>query len=125
MEQQELEIAKVDTATLRKRLKKDVKKHSHKRQFERYDIFAVGSLVIMNNSQRMDGVIDEVSAGGLRFRPASVFIMERKNEAVSIHLGDYNISGIIRATRADGYGIQLLDQLSKEQLEILIKQYQV
>ncbi len=125
MEQQETDIAKIDTAVLRQRLKKDISKNSHKRQFERFDIFAVGTMTIMDNSQQLDGVVDEVSAGGLRFRPASVFIMERKNEAISLQLGGFQISGIIRATRADGYGVQILDQLTDEQLSVLIEKYQV
>ncbi len=123
MEQHETDITKIDTTTLRQRLSRDVTKNSHKRQFERFDIFAIGAMTIMNNSQRIDGVIDEVSAGGLRFRPASTYILERKNEAVSIELADYVISGIIRATRADGYGVQLLDQLSPEQVSVLIAKY--
>ncbi len=123
MEQHETDIAKIDTSTLRQRLSRDITKNSHKRRFERFDIFAVGAMKIMNNSQRIDGVIDEVSAGGLRFRPAATYILERRNEAVSIELGDFVISGIIRATRADGYGVQLLDQLNPEQLKILIKKY--
>lgn len=123
MQQQETDITKINTTTLRQRLSRDITKNSHKRQFQRFDIFAVGAMTIMNNSQRIDGVIDEVSAGGLRFRPAATYILERQNEAVSIELGDFVISGIIRATRADGYGVQLLDQLDSEQLDILIKKY--
>lgn len=125
MQEQQTDIAKIDTAVLRQRLKTDVVKNAHKRKFERYDIFAVGTMTMMDNSMLIDGVIDEVSAGGLRFRPASTYILERKNEAVSMKLGNYKISGMIRATRADGYGVQLLDQLDQDQLDNLIAQYEV
>lgn len=124
MQQQETEVAPIDTETLRRRLKKDVVKNSHKRQFQRHNIFAVASMVMMDNSLNMDGVVDEVSEGGLRFRPASTFIMERNNESVLMNLDSFQISGIIRATRADGYGVQLLDPLNEDQLEILIDKYQ-
>lgn len=124
MQQQETEVAPIDTETLRRRLNKDVVKNSHKRQFQRHNIFAVASMVMMDNSLNMDGVVDEVSEGGLRFRPASTFIMERNNESVLMNLDSFQISGIIRATRADGYGVQLLDPLNEDQLEILIDKYQ-
>jgi len=125
MEQQvQQEKPSYDTKTLRRRIKADESKNSHKRKFKRHNIFAVGEMVVMNNSQRIDGVVDEISTGGLRFRPASSFIMERNGDAVSMTLGDFQISGRIRATRADGYGVQLLDQLSKNQLNVIIEQYQ-
>ncbi|MCF6325820.1 MAG: PilZ domain-containing protein [Devosiaceae bacterium] len=125
MEQQlHQEKPKYDTKTLQRRIQADESKNSHKRKFERHKIFAVGEMVLMNNSQRMDGVVDEISTGGLRFRPASAFIMERNGEAVSMTLGELQVSGRIRATRADGYGVQLLDQLSESQLNVVIEQYQ-
>lgn len=127
MEQQEQapEIAKIDTTTLRRRLKADESKNSHKRKFERHSIFAVAKMVIMDNSQQLDGVIDEISLGGLRFHPASAFIMERNGESVSMQVGALRMSGRIRATRADGYGVQLLDSLSDSQLNAVIEDYQV
>jgi len=126
MEQQKhSETQKYDTQTLRRRIKDDESKNSHKRKYERHKIFAVAEMTLMNNSQRMDGVVDEISVGGLRFRPASAFIMERSGDAVSMALGELHVSGRIRATRADGYGVQLLDQLSNEQLDTLIEQYRI
>lgn len=126
MEQQaSQEKPKYDTKTLQRRIKDDESKNSHKRKFERHNIFAVGELVLMNNSQRMDGVIDEISIGGLRFRPASAYIMERSGDAVSMNLGEMQVSGRIRATRADGYGVQLLEQLSDAQLNLIIEQYRI
>lgn len=123
--QDQADVPKYDTETLRRRIKEDESKNSHKRKFERHKIFAVAEMVLMNNSQRIDGVIDEISIGGLRFRPASAFIMERSGEAVSISLGELQVSGRIRATRADGYGVQLLDKLNDEQLDVLIGQYRI
>lgn len=124
MQKEETEAARIDTETLRRRLNKDVVKNSHKRQFQRHNIFAVASMVMMDNSLNMDGVVDEVSEGGVRFRPASTFIMERNNESVLMNLDSFQISGIIRATRADGYGVQLLDPLNQDQIDILIEKYQ-
>ncbi len=117
--------AKIDTEVLRRRLKEDESKNSHKRRFKRHKIFAVGVMTLMNSSQQIDGVIDEVSAGGLRFHPASHFIMERNGETVSMTLGDMQVSGKIRATRADGYGVQLLDVLEDSQLQAIVAQYQI
>ena len=61
--------ATIDTATLARRLKQDEQKNAHKRRFERHAAFIVAQMIIMNTSQRFDGVINELSLGGMRFPP--------------------------------------------------------
>ncbi|HHS82722.1 MAG TPA: PilZ domain-containing protein [Devosia sp.] len=123
MELEPSESVKIDTSTLRRRLQADESKNSHKRRFERHSIFAIAHITLTDSSQRIDGVVDEVSIGGIRFHPALSFIMERNNEPVTVDLGDLHLSGRIRATRADGYGIQLMDMLSEQQLADLLASY--
>lgn len=123
--QEEAKIAanKKQTELLQKRLEKDQEKNAHKRAFERHAIFAVSTMVLSNNSQEIEGVIAEISQGGLRFRPASLFLLERNGENISIILDDINVSGIIRASRADGYGVQLLDEISPSEMNYILRNY--
>ena len=111
-----------DTATIRRRLQHDAQKNAHKRQFSRHETFVISRMVMMGTSQGVDGVINEISVGGLRFRPAATFLQRRDGEAVSILVGKSSYSGRIRSSRPDGYGIQLLDKLSEEQLGEILAQ---
>lgn len=104
----------IDTATLRRRLQQDEQKNAHKRRFERHATFIVAHLVIMNTSQHIDGVINEMSLGGMRFRPASKFLQKRDGETVSVMIEERQFSGRIRASRPDGYGIELLEMMSED-----------
>lgn len=112
--------AVVDTATLARRLKQDEQKNAHKRRFERHAAFIVAQMVIMNTSQRFDGVINELSLGGMRFRPASRFLQRREMETVTLLVGGRTYSGRIRASRPDGYGIELLENMSDDALGDLL-----
>ncbi len=108
---------------LQERLFRDQEKNAHKRRFKRYNIFAVATMIILDSSQHIEGVITEISQGGLKFRPASLFLLERNSEHVSIILDDIKTTGTIRASRADGYGIQLIDHLSKADLQFILNNY--
>ncbi len=123
--QEEAKIAanKKHAELLQKRLEKDKEKNAHKRAFERHSVFAVATMVLNNNSQEVEGVIAEISQGGLRFRPASLFLLDRNGENISMILDDINVSGIIRASRADGYGIQLLDKINPSEMAYILRNY--
>ena len=108
---------------LQKQLVKDQEKNAHKRAFERHSVFAVATMVLHENSQEIEGIIAEVSQGGVRFRPASLFLLNRNSERISIILDDINVTGIIRASRADGYGIQLLDEISATEIAYITRNY--
>lgn len=108
---------------LARRLLQDQEKNAHKRKFQRYPTFAVANMTILNTSQQLDGVVTEVSENGLKFRPASLFILEQNGERVSVTIDSVQTSGTIRASRVDGYGIQLLDKFDDEALEFLLEHY--
>jgi len=115
-----LEQTGIDSTTLRRRLSRDEQKNSHKRRFERHATFIVTHLVIMNTSQHIAGVVDEISLGGMRFRPASKYLQRRDTETVSVSIDGRSFSGRIRASRPDGYGIELLDNMSDHTLEDIL-----
>jgi len=122
-EEDQKAINQKQTELLQKQLTKDQEKNAHKRAFARHEIFAVANMVLMNNSQEIDGVITEISQGGVKFRPASLYLLERNGERVSMIIDDINVAGIIRASRADGYGIQLLEEISNKEMDYIVRSY--
>ena len=67
----------------------------------------------------IDGLITEASKGGFTFRPASNYLVERTGEYIQIIIDEFQRSGIIRSTRPDGYGVQLLQPLDDQELKLL------
>ncbi|WDR04517.1 PilZ domain-containing protein [Devosia rhodophyticola] len=113
----------IDTETLRRRLQQDEQKNAHKRRFERHSTFIVARMVMQNTSQQIDGVVNEMSLGGMRFRPASKYLQKRDGDTVSLIIEDTSFTGRIRASRPDGYGIELLDMMSEGMMaEFLMQQ---
>lgn len=80
------------------------------RQHERYPCCFQASLVIRDRHYRIEGLILEVSRGGVLFREASRFILDRVGTAVTVQSADLNVPGMIVNVRSAGYGIRL-DQL--------------
>lgn len=117
--QQDAQI-QADTATLARRLKRDEQKNAHKRRYERHNTFIIAELVIMDTGQRFDGVINELSQGGMRFRPASRYLQRRDADTVTISVNQQTFSGRIRASRPDGYGLELLEPMTAEALESML-----
>jgi hypothetical protein len=111
----------IDTATLARRLKKDEQKNAHKRRYERHKTFIVAQMEIMDTGQRFEGVINELSQGGMRFRPASRYLQRRDMDTVSVLVDQRLFSARIRASRPDGYGLQLLEPLTSEVMESLLQ----
>ena len=119
------ELVAKQSETLRRRINKDQEKNAHKRKFQRHPTFAVATLMLLDNSHIFDGVVTEVSSGGVKFRPASSFLQERNGDRVAVKIDEIQSSGVIRASRADGYGIQLLDKLSPEEMDHILQNYGV
>jgi hypothetical protein len=110
-----------DTATLARRLKKDEQKNAHKRRYERHATFIIAQMEIMDSGQRFDGVINELSQGGMRFRPASRYLQRRDMDRVTVLVDQRLFSARIRASRPDGYGLELLEPLTPEVVESLLE----
>lgn len=93
------------------------------RRHERHDCSAISVLSILNRSISLEGIVQEISRSGIKFRPAKVHLLDRKGEQVSISIGGLQLSGKIVAVRKDGYGIALFDELEDEVLEPFLKAY--
>jgi len=90
-----------------------------RRREERRTFSAVAELVLPDHGLSIDGVVADASSGGLTFRPAANYIEERTGEHVMVVVEDIRRKGVIRSTRVNGYGIQLIDRLTPEDLDLL------
>lgn len=66
------------------------------------------------------GIIDEVSQGGMRFRPAQSYICMRMGDIVRIQAGDYNIDATIVNTTEQGYGLKFKNFIPPDDIEALV-----
>lgn len=105
---------------LTSRLLKKNKDGAANRRFERYECACAGRVSIVNSSLSLDGIITEISKGGVKFRPFQSYLLERNGKEVRVEILGQVFTGKIAATRVDGYGIALFEQLSDEEIDLLI-----
>ena len=86
------------------------------RRYERHECVVIGAMGLLKVGADYPGLIVELSLGGCSFRPASLFMLDRASESVTIRCEYFEIDGIIKATRPDGYGVQFLGELAPEVL---------
>jgi hypothetical protein len=68
---------------------------------------------------RIPGLVDEMSEGGMRFRPALSHICVRSGDMVIAWVGDAVIEAVIVNTTEQGYGLRLKQPLSSEDVWLL------
>ncbi len=90
------------------------KKQAPSRRHVRYACFAPGALTFVDRSFSVEGAVTELSQGGLKFRPGTIYVLNRYHETVSVQLDDTQVSGKIMNVSPDGYGILLFDELEEE-----------
>lgn len=122
-EKQTTSLDQKQSADLARRLAKDQKKNEHKRQSQRYPTFAVAQLTILDTTQEIAGVVTEISQSGIKFRPASLYLQEYNGERVTVIIDTVITTGTIRASRADGYGIQLLENFEQQGFTHILENY--
>ncbi len=98
-------------------------KQTFVRRFERYECCIIGELGIVNRFLALDGVILEVSQGGVLFRPASTHLLDRTGDAVKVTIDGQTYAGTIMSSRAIGYGIKLEQSIPSETIEELVLRY--
>jgi hypothetical protein len=101
-------------------LKNKNKDGAANRRHERYECTCAGKVSIINSSLSLDGIITEIAKGGVKFRPFQNYLLERNGKEVTIEILGQVFTGKIAATRVDGYGIALFEQLSDEEINMLI-----
>ena len=87
------------------------------RAHERLTCSAVGEVFFIKRGCTIRGVVDEVSRGGLRLRPAQSFIVRRFDEDVRVSIGRFDLHATIVNTSPGGYGFKLSQILAPDEIE--------
>lgn len=93
------------------------------RRHARYPCSAIGKVSVANRALALEGLVTEIALGGIKFRPAKVYLLDMRGVQVSIEFGGLKVVGKIVATRTDGYGIAFFDQLEEATLDDLVSQF--
>lgn len=91
------------------------------RAHERLTCSAAGEVFFIKRGCTIRGVVDEVSRGGLRLRPAQSFIVRRVDEDVRVSFGPFDLQATIVNTSPGGYGLKLKQMLQPEELDEIVK----
>jgi hypothetical protein len=93
------------------------------RRHERFACCIVAVLDIVDKDVPVDGLITEISQGGLLFRPATRFIFDRRGSSVLIRFGDEEWAGSIVNVKATGYGVRFDNEVQPEQIQSLLDRF--
>lgn len=101
-------------------MKRQEKAGSHMRAHMRHPCCLVAELLIADKGFKIDGLVIEASRGGIRFREASKYILDRRGTSVVVIIGQSQYPGIIVNLGSNGYGIKLDSLVSDEEVERLV-----
>lgn len=90
------------------------------RRHVRHDCVAVGTMTLIEIGADIPGVVVELSRGGCSFRPASIYILERSGELVTVRTEYFTAEGRIRTTRPEAYGIQFFHEIDEDEVNRLV-----
>lgn len=93
------------------------------RRHIRHSCWSVGTVSIINRSMALEGVVTEIAKGGVKFRPAKVYLLERNGVQISAEFGGLKVVGKIVATRADGYGIAFFEELDDDKIQAFLAEF--
>lgn len=93
------------------------------RRHERFGCCVVAVMDVIDKDVPIDGLVTEISQGGLLFRPASSFIFDRRGSAVIVRFGDDEVKGSIVNVKSVGYGIRFDEELSPERVQQMLESF--
>lgn len=93
---------------------------SHMRAHQRMPCCLMGEVSVVERGFKIEGLVIEVSRGGLRFRESSRFVMNRTGLNVLVLVNGHEFPGKIMNSSATGYGIKLDSLITEEELERLV-----
>lgn len=93
------------------------------RRHKRFPCCFVAVLTLIQKEIPIDGLVTEISQGGLVFRPASSFIFDRRGNLVTIKFGDEALNGQIVNVTGNGYGIRFAEDLDAEEVDAILANY--
>jgi hypothetical protein len=95
------------------------------RRHQRHPCCVIAVMTIRQKDLALEGLVTEVSRGGLLFRPASRFIFDRVGADVVISFADDELAGAIVNVKATGYGIALDQTIEEERVQAILGRFGV
>ncbi|GJE27981.1 hypothetical protein [Methylobacterium organophilum] len=93
-----------------------------RRVHERFPCMIRGKILFVERGFSIDGVVNEVSAGGLRVRPALTYLLRRRGgDDVLVEFGPFSLEAALMNTTEYGYGLRLKSILGREDLENILE----
>ncbi|HEY8579358.1 MAG TPA: hypothetical protein VIL72_05685 [Beijerinckiaceae bacterium] len=91
------------------------------RAHERRRCVCVGEIHFIDRGFATRGIIDEISCGGVRFRPVHSFVLERGGDAVIVRFNGLEIEALLVNVSPKGYGLKLRTPLSDAQVDGIVR----
>lgn len=99
------------------------KKKKFSRRHRRFPCCVIAYMHVIERGYFLDGTVLEMSQGGLMFRVASNYVLDRTGENVIVHIDGLELRGQIMASRPEGYGLRLLDDLDLTTVSSLVDEF--
>jgi hypothetical protein len=95
------------------------------RAHSRHPCCTPATLTLIERDYDIDGLMLEVSRGGILFRESSRFTLNRCDSPVRVRTADFFWSGVIVNARPEGYGIRFDKLLTESELDVILDLYGV
>jgi hypothetical protein len=93
------------------------------RRYQRFSCSIVASMAVPVKNLALEGLVTEVSQGGLIFRGASDYILNRNGQEVTVEFAGVLLQGSVVATRITGYGVQFAMPISLEMVQEITQKF--
>lgn len=90
------------------------------RAHERRNCTCVGEIYFIDRGFGTRGIVDEISCGGLRFRPVHSYILERWGDSVSVRFNGYALDAQLVNVSPKGYGLKLRTPLTEAEVDEIV-----
>lgn len=93
------------------------------RRYERHACCVIAVLEIVDKEVPVDGLVTEISEGGLLFRPASQFIFDRTGAEVIVRFSEDEVAGVIVNVKSHGYGVRFHRPVEEERVLTILERF--
>lgn len=96
------------------------RKPKFQRAEQRHTCQIAGTLIMIDRLVSFEGRVIDFSAGGAMFRPALVYLIDRRGVPVRLIIGNMSIACVIASTQSKGFGLRFDEPLSNAQINELL-----
>ncbi|MEM6616954.1 MAG: PilZ domain-containing protein [Pseudomonadota bacterium] len=93
------------------------------RRHQRYEVNFASNILMQGRTVPIPGIINEISLGGVRMRPATTYLLQREDEVASVQIGEVYYPCQIKNTGPDGYGIRLSRQIDEDLVDEIVREF--